>query len=365
MARSSWIPASVLIVIGASRPAGRAAPHARPPTGVAAMACDTLAVPVSGLVALVAVNPNGEVAWTDGPRATAVHVRSPEGVADSIGRNGAGPGEFRDVSALHWRSDTLWVSDARLQRVQVFSPGGHLVRTIDVPRAGDYAERDNRSLIGSLSYPRGPGGPTSMVQGDEPRTIAIVGATGHIDTVLTAPRPQRLDGPPLLPLFNPSRAVRASGDGMFWCVVTPLTRGMTLLQCAAGAGRTVRMDTLRLTPYPVSDSLWSRSVAATAERFQVSEADVTRQFPRVTSLGDPLDMYLGGDQSIWLLRSPPADTMARWDRIGPDGRAMPGVVIPARRQLRAIAGAQLYAADTDDDGVQALVRCPVPGVTPP
>ena len=40
-----------------------------------------------------------------------------------IGREGDGPGEFRQVASFGWHGDTLWVDDA-LYRVSMFSLGG-------------------------------------------------------------------------------------------------------------------------------------------------------------------------------------------------------------------------------------------------
>ena len=47
----------------------------------------------------------------------------------TIGRRGKGPGEFSSVTAVRVLRDTLWVSDARLQRVTYFSLDGRVIRT--------------------------------------------------------------------------------------------------------------------------------------------------------------------------------------------------------------------------------------------
>ncbi len=60
--------------------------------------------------------------------------------ATSMGRGGAGPGEFRSFSELGWKLDTLWVFDAQLERTSFFIKG-RLVRTeqYDLPRPPGYA----------------------------------------------------------------------------------------------------------------------------------------------------------------------------------------------------------------------------------
>lgn len=55
-------------------------------------------------------------------------------VVHSIGREGAGPGEFRFVGEFALiRDDTLLVHDARLRRISVFGPDRKFVRTVDAP----------------------------------------------------------------------------------------------------------------------------------------------------------------------------------------------------------------------------------------
>ena len=42
----------------------------------------------------------------------------------TIGRSGEGPGEFRYLSRLGWRADSLYATDFALQRLSLFSPAG-------------------------------------------------------------------------------------------------------------------------------------------------------------------------------------------------------------------------------------------------
>jgi hypothetical protein len=51
-----------------------------------------------------------------------------------LGREGAGPAEFRALSTAGRFSDTLWVMDPQLQRVSLFSAKGEFIRTVPVPR---------------------------------------------------------------------------------------------------------------------------------------------------------------------------------------------------------------------------------------
>jgi hypothetical protein len=69
-------------------------------------------------------------------------VFSPSGTRSIIGRNGEGPGEFRNLRLAGWLHDSVWVSDPALERVSIFSPSYRFVRSFRYPerivtRSGD------------------------------------------------------------------------------------------------------------------------------------------------------------------------------------------------------------------------------------
>lgn len=78
----------------------------------------------------VGASPNGVIAmlqWQD----FGVRFYAPSGeFLGSVGREGAGPGEFRRVVRAGWIADTLWVSDTQLRRTTLISPDLEVVRTV-------------------------------------------------------------------------------------------------------------------------------------------------------------------------------------------------------------------------------------------
>jgi hypothetical protein len=89
----------------------------------------------------LAVAPDGRVAVMQ-PAESSVWIFSPSGERlGEFGRDGAGPGEFRSVSMIGWRGDTLWVADGQLHRVTFFAPGEDAVV---VGGAGRQIERYTR-----------------------------------------------------------------------------------------------------------------------------------------------------------------------------------------------------------------------------
>lgn len=79
--------------------------------------------------------PNGGIVAAY-PREHLVRVFDSNGnLTAEIGRNGEGPGEFRQVTSLGSVGQSIWVSDRAAARVQVFTAGGNLERQSLVPTA--------------------------------------------------------------------------------------------------------------------------------------------------------------------------------------------------------------------------------------
>lgn len=93
--------------------------------------------------------PDGGVVVADGGEDT-VREYAPHGQYRAAwGRQGQGPGEFRDVSEIHkWRADSVAVWDMVANRLTVFDSEGRVGRTFTI------TEGRNLSLIGVLSGER-------------------------------------------------------------------------------------------------------------------------------------------------------------------------------------------------------------------
>ena len=99
----------------------------------------------------VAVGRDGTLFFTDGP-GTKIHVYDDSTYRFSIGQEGNGPGEFRQISALHVdRRGRLLVADRRQARITAFSRDGDLLTTYqlpEVPRITEIADLSaNRYVV--------------------------------------------------------------------------------------------------------------------------------------------------------------------------------------------------------------------------
>ncbi len=340
-----------LLLTGASSTEWPHSPHSSP----RAAGCDTVVTPVSGLVTLVAPGPNGVIAWTEGSTATEVHVRGARGELQTVGRNGGGPGEFRTVSAMGWHHDTLWTYDNRLRRAQGFVHGTRLLRAVPIPRSGSVVARDDTSFIGFLVEVATSGRPIEI--GSNPLTVGvIVPATGATQTFLSITPARGMDGS-VLPGFYPAGLVRGNLDASLWCITARGADDATQLACTTSGGRVVLRQDRKLAPHALSAALWDSSVSVFAEQMHVPVSEVVKQFTRSRSLTAAFDLLINGRSEIWLLRSPPAEATATWERMAITGKPLAPITLPSRLQLRALDGDIGYAADTDAEGVQALVRC--------
>ena len=83
-----------------------------------------------GPVSWAGVSPSGVIALIQGQdHAVRLFDSSGKAIA-TVGREGAGPGEFERPVRGGWIADTLWISDTQLRRVTMIGPQGDLLGTI-------------------------------------------------------------------------------------------------------------------------------------------------------------------------------------------------------------------------------------------
>lgn len=81
----------------------------------------------------IAVSEGGDI-YVLQPIERTVRVYDPDGrFVRNLGRDGAGPGEFRNPLRIGLHADTLWVLDVGLKRLSFFSLDGRFLRSINFP----------------------------------------------------------------------------------------------------------------------------------------------------------------------------------------------------------------------------------------
>jgi len=297
----------------------------------------------------------------------------------TIGRRGAGPGEFDAVTAVGLFGDTLWTLDSNLRRVTQFTIAGELLTTArlevltpDVGRHGRFyffypmAQLRDGSLVGF-------GGTTG-------RAIAA-GEVSAVPLLRLPPRTSTADTIGWVPIGNEHLILRSTRGTKYRAqpfadapltAYAPSTGRVFVVErysARAAGDAAVRVTALgmqgdtvwsTLLPYrarPLEtrlvDSVRAHLTRVLAPRFPAREID-RRLF--VPSFRSPVTEVLAGvDGSVWVGWDSP-DRVTRFTVLAADGRAALAGDGPAGTRWlwadRRVAWGQVL----DDDEVPTLVR---------
>lgn len=135
---------------------------------------------------------DGRIVVADGGLSSRVSVFSANGIYEgAVGRSGEGPGEFKWVTSLQvGPGDSLFVYDASLQRLTVFTPEGEVARTstfrIPLGLTGSDGLASVSRLAGDTWVGRGAESVRSGAVGELTRDTVVIGL---MDGVLQGLRP--------------------------------------------------------------------------------------------------------------------------------------------------------------------------------
>ncbi|HEX5829740.1 MAG TPA: 6-bladed beta-propeller [Gemmatimonadaceae bacterium] len=288
---------------------------------------------------------------------TGAHVRT-------IGRKGAGPGEFRNATAVRLRGDgTFWVVDPGNARFSLFDTSGTYLRAARresgfymipwggfVDSIGDIAEQ-------TRAYPREGESRSVMVRYDSlgvaRDTIELPEHEGQYFTITNEKglRIVTTDIP-----FSPVGILHLDRRGYVWFGVSDRYR---IVQRDL-AGDTVRIIEREATPRGVSASEIDDEVKR-LEWFTRQGGTLDRgRIPSVHPLFG--QVFVDDDGHLWVRPDAPrAEQGFSFDVYDPEGRylgrATSAVQIGWRKPV--VRGNRLYAVLADSLGVESVVRCRV------
>jgi hypothetical protein len=335
-------------------------------------------------VGWLAVAPDGDMAFSQ-PQDALIRWFSAAGRAlGSFGRKGRGPGEFDQMARAGWLADSLWVVDFGTRRFTIVSPDRTLVRTVpwvsalefpgvpqtESPRttavaaralAGDNTQILQVSLADDATWPGGKRGSDLTV---------MAASTGRFERVL-AWRPE-VDC-----VF--SRPITVNGRSGVASMIVPFC-GTPIDDISADGTRYVATEILasngRTGSYRVSarrtsgDSLWTRILTYEVENIPGSVLDSVvnqrtgRSGPgaaaelrtRTPKVYPPLlRVLVGRDRTTWLERYSIAGDRS-WIVLDERGNHAGSVVVPRNVRILVASLGQVWATETDDDGLQHIVR---------
>ena len=312
---------------------------------------------VFGQIRDVELGPDGELYVLDG-QAADVRVFGSDGVyVRTLGRSGAGPGEFNRPAGMALDAQgALWVMNWGNARYTAYDPGtGELLREVRrlpsfavTPWPGGFDERGRLLDVGL----------------DRDGEVAIL----RLDTAFvlsdTLAVPQAGDE---------NRIVFRRNGFMVMSMLVPFAPGPAWAPRARGGiavgegaeyrlhridfgGDTTMTIELSRERVRVTASERDSALAAFSERAATSNGTPDRR-PRVPELKPAHGtLFVDNQDRIWVRGTAPAGATPVWDVIGEDGRFLGQIQIPEFSSLRVFAErGDLVALPTQVDGVPTVV----------
>lgn len=309
----------------------------------------------------------------------------------SIGRSGSGPGEFRALSHLGIRGDTVYVSDNNLGRVSYFDLDGRFLSSEQwvSPRFSRppvaYMATTPAALVGDGTALVQPGGMEAALgsidfgvfTGESSTPLLRIDRRSQVvDTVTWQHRRNTLlvmahEGEKVIvpPPFdeNPLHSVAPDGRGVVTVHRAPArTTGEDSIQVLllAPSRDTTFSASLPYTPIPVSDEALRNAVEALLERWGRGQA-----MPRIETIMAALRdeglvpatlppvtaVESAQDGTTWLRREEVGNDAVNWIVLEPDGEVRGSLSLPARQRVVAAQGQSLVVVERDELDVAYLV----------
>lgn len=297
----------------------------------------------------------------------------------TIGRFGEGPGEFRRLTNLGWRADTLYATDLQLDRVAFFSPEGDHLRTTrsgitfqeSVGRASHPVGLSSAGyLIGQIRYT------SDVLAGGAVTTSpwSLVNVEGGLVSYLAIQDLRETSGaapigPATIYFVHPlSRrtflALSPDGDEI---VVVNQPAGLDppgnyrVIRFDASGEQTLARDyqyepQRLLTAF--ADSMYS-SVAAHLEQLVPRGQAMTaaRRYWNIPEYFPPIaGVVVSRDGEIWLRRDHQNEGAAAWLVLDDQGRFKAAVRAPAGLRIYFVDGSTVWGTIRNELDVEFVVR---------
>ena len=296
----------------------------------------------------------------------------------TLGRKGAGPGEFRVLGIGGWTADTLWLYDTELDRISLYSKSGKLIRVDKVPSMSQNPAVPLPPI--GYSYPVGrpagfllrEAGPAQRLANGQlngsgawiltengGRAARVVALRPTVETSLPVTYAQGRGIAPIPFVHRPVSAVSPNGafllsiwtDTKTWSsysiVVFNPTNGKRIYQVAipfAGVKITKRM----------ADSAITKSMmgARRPEVRKVLDTDARRRIPPVAS---PVNSaFIDDEGRAWIgLRQ--GSKTREWLVVNAAGRVSGRLSAPTNVRLMSARGTLVTGVETDEDDVESIV----------
>jgi hypothetical protein len=276
-----------------------------------------------------------------------------------LGREGAGPAEFRSLGNAGRFSDTLWVMDPQLQRVSLFSPIGEFLRTVTVPlyqgrRPIVRAFTSQDLLIETETYvSRETNYGSDLVAarinyvGVNLDSISVLKfGTGHWLYRNPPPTPYAV----MLPNpFNDGSLFDTDSKGGNLTVVHRIADSRNTYEVIRfdPTGKRVWARQFNYTPRPITNAVKDSVVSAQYR----SAAKFPTHLPAVSRV------VVGEDGTVWLRREElGVNGRSEWNVLSADGRPLGRFQMNKRFQVHVATARSVLASTEDENDAPIIVR---------
>jgi hypothetical protein len=328
-------------------------------------------------IAWLALGPDGNVAALQS-MISAVKVFNPNGkLVRTIGRKGAGPGEYQTLGLGGWTADTLWLYDTSLDRITLIGKDGRLIRTEKVPSIT--GQKDVPLPPFGYSFPLGrPKGFLVREAGPAPRlpngqlngsgawlmtdlkgiVRRVVGLRPAVETSLPVNFPNGRGIAPIPFVHKPLAAISPDGRVLasIWTDVKGSPRFILDVYDAQTGSK--RQTSFPFKGVPItkrmSDSAISKGMQS-ARRPEVRKAIDVAARSRIPPVLSPVkSVFVDNDGRVWIgLR--PASSTREWRIVRADGSVVGNLTTKANVELRSAQGNTVVGVETDEDDVESII----------
>ena len=345
------------------------------------------------------VGPDGRI-FTAHPMENAVKLHDAQGnLVRTVGREGEGPGEFKNVGTMGLIGDTLWVMDFSTYRLSFFDLDGGLIGTralrLDMGETPEERPPRPQGLFhdGTISGAR-PSWSREVAAGTitESAVLRLDSLNNVLDTVAVSSLENRT-----LAIMNPESP---SGFGSFQRQPFSDTEIVELSRFAPEVVRVQRhaaaadgLDSLRITKLTFDgDTLFSRSFSydpvplepATVDSIvrEIGEGvsqspmrgaptaaraeELARQAIYAPAFHPPIsELVIGRDGTVYLRREDTGDSISEWTVLSGEGAVLGTVRLPSTFRMMAADREHVWGMELDELDVPYLIRYSIGGEAGP
>ena len=272
-----------------------------------------------------------------------------------IGREGNGPGEFRSLDYVGRSADTIWVVDGIQKRVSFFTPTGEFVRSVAVPRLGDFAPvvraaARSTLLVQNGTHVRTHGSNRYVIRVDGSRmdTLAtlrygvgdwVYRAGGSTPYEVLVPNP-----------FNDATLFATDSKG----------GNLTVVNRLVGDTNTFEVERLDAR----GKSLWKRTFNYTPRSIMTAVKDSVIGRPEFRAIAKfpkhlpPVSHVVAGeDGTVWIRREELGTSgQSEWNMLSADGRKIGRFDTAKRFQLYSASGREIIGVEFDENDAVTVIR---------